>query len=738
MSPDLSKPTTPPEEVTRRAADDAEHPPAQSSGFRGHVERLLANKLVDLVDITKSRVALLHYYWGNHQERGAVRMSAVCPMQVGGFDATSGEIFQRHLRQFGPHFSLLRWVYFFQIKTPGQPGLKLLRFEMTDDGPPVAVMEDTHDFALHVSYSRELADRLCPVALRQKHMENLHSSRTTRTLQKDFAIALGHAKGLFASQDTAVAQNLGEVLPGMLGAVPEQSLLSFLTALQSARAFLDSIAPAAVQIPHVMDFFCLFGDEEASPPTATLFTLSQGGAVDGQAQIQTQLGSFLSDLGTLIKSAENEIPGPFQELVCKRTASLIYQDVDRHNLRPEWDDALRVLDTQFPFPRFRMWRDCVLMWLTSLICNLRAKVHEGKRLEFWLAAGDRAEVIDSGQFELTWAEEEHISPLAVPQWSRMGREARPQEREPIRQSIDLLRDAAVRVASRENYVWFANGRYALFWDVTSLGRHPIGLLRPSEGNWEWYLEQRQKSDAERHWPELILAFERKDGSGGIMIGKKRVASLADQIRRVEIVGNWISDWRASNGVEDDGADEILSDLIVRIGDDPDAGCSVVFANDCPSDTFMKMGYPWKLWEPMLIESQRRDEIRRFMEMDGATCAWLDAETGEWQIDFQFLLHGDESVISKWIPKIKRNHDLKLRGSGARRWSAAVAASHAIVGLVVVASQDGDIYAFKKDDKGGLLMSESKKPDNLRADGGMRPALLRGQPAWDPLIQGEGR
>jgi hypothetical protein len=301
-----------------------------------------------------------------------------------------------------------------------------------------------------------------------------------------------------------------------------------------------------------------------------------------------------------------------------------------------------------------------------------------------------------------------------------------------RTATDRAREAAVRVASSENYVWFTNGQYALFWDVTNLGRAPIGLLRPVEGNWEWYLEQREKEGAQERWPELILAFEGKDGSGGVVIGATRVASFAEQVRRVEIVCDWIREWRTGAHIEADEADEILSDLIVRIADDPDAGCCVVFASASPMNRFMKMGYPWTLGEPMLIDKARHDEIRRFMEMDGATCAWFDAAARKWKIDFQFLLHGDENTISRWIPKVKASPEMKLRGSGARRWSAAVAASHAIVGLVIVASQDGNIYGFRKHGSGALQMIESKKR------GGTTAVVAVRRPKWEVLIEGEAK
>lgn len=139
---------------------------------------------------------------------------------------------------------------------------------------------------------------------------------------------------------------------------------------------------------------------------------------------------------------------------------------------------------------------------------------------------------------------------------------------------------------------------------------------------------------------------------------------------------------------------------------------------------------------MLIEKSRYDEIRRFMEMDGATCAWFDATAQNWKIDFQFLLHGDEGTISRWIPMVRTNHELKLRGSGARRWSAAVAASHAIVGLVIVASQDGDIYGFRKNPNGALQMIESKRPGSVPGGSGLADAGVAHEPMWETLIEGQ--
>lgn len=701
--------------------------------FRGSVERLLSSSLSELNAVVKAPFALLHYYWGNHEERGSVRISAVAPNVVPS-KGRSLDLFQRHLMQFGQHLSLLRWVYFFALQGRARVPIQVIRFEMTADGAMIE-RRHTEGFVLHIVYNENLADRLFPPKIRERHANNLTCERGYSDLRKDFAIALGHAKGLLRQADIETAVLLGRALPGAEDAEPEAALLSFLTALQSARAFLDSVAPERARVPHLVDFFCVFGNDDISPPSITLFTLREGEGARNGSVGKEQLTNILSEVATLIDRGQEKIPGAFDGLVCKQTAALIYQNGHAGELRPEWKNAFTLLDERFPLPKFRLWRDCVLIWITSLISHLRANIHEGKRLEFWLAAGDRTEVLDSGRFEITWVDPMHIAPIAVPEWPGLKRDARSDERDRARAAIERARAEAVRVVSRENYVWFTNGQYALFWDVTSLGRFPIGLLRPIDGNWDWYLDQRGKKDDRDRWPELVLAFERKDGSGGVVIGATQVASLAEQVRRVEIVRGLIRDWGVAVGVSADHTDEVLSDLIVRIADDPDAGCSVVFANESPSDKFMKMGYPWMLWEPMLIEKSRYDEIRRFMEMDGATCVWFDATAQKWKIDFQFLLHGDEGIIRRWIPRVRIKHELKLRGSGARRWSAAVAASQAIVRLVIVASQDGDIYGFRKEPNGALKMIESKKPSGVPGDLGLADAYATPVPMWETLIEG---
>lgn len=708
--------------------------PAESLGFRGRVQQLLTSTLSELVASASVDLALLHYYWGNHEERGAVRMSVVTPQELQG-GRKSVDVFQWHLRQFGPHLSLLRWAYFFALKGHKAAPIQVIRFEMIDGGAAIERCK-TKGLALHLTYSKELADRLCPEDLRKKHALNLLSERGSTDLRKAFAIALGHAKGLLGAEGVEIAAELGRALPGMERAEAEASVLNFLTALQSARAFLDSVVPNHVGPPHVMDFHCLFASEDDLPPSSTLFTLHQSAGDPETAAVQTRLGKLLENVSKEIDRGVNDLPSALDYLVCDRVATLMYQDKARKQPRPEWEHAFSLLDSRFPLPRFGVWRDCVLTWISSLICHLRAKYHEGEKLEFWLAAGDRAEVLDSGRFELRGADSDHLATVAVPPHPGPKTVGRFPPRGAFA-AIDSAREAAVRVASKENYVWFANGRYALFWDLTSLGRDPIGLLRPTDGNWEWYLEQREKEAGSERWPELLLAFERRDGSGGIVIGAEPVTRLAEQGKRVELVQRWIGDWRGEAHIMSNEVDALLSALIVQIADS-DAGCAVVFASATPSDRFMKMGYPWRLWEPMLIEEPARDEIRRFMQMDGATCVWFDAASGKWKIDFQFLLHGDQTIISQWIPKVKNNHKLRLRGAGARRWSAAVAASHSIVGLVVVASQDGEIYGFRKRGNGELQMIEiaSRKPGRVEDGSGASDAGGVDEPKWETLIEGQ--
>jgi len=634
-------------------------------------------------------------------------------------------------------------VYFYAKKNR----IGTIRFTLTDGGDSLAKSTPA-DATLEVEYSKGLAERLVPGKLIERHRGNLERNLVHNTLRKDFDVAVGYAKGLLRPEEMAIAMELGSALPADAVENEDDSAVEkFLTALQSARAFLDCVANEGTH--RVMDFHCVLSKETdeketyETPPSITLFTLRTDSENPAMIDADAHLHACLKDVKALVDHHGRDIPDPYEDVACTKTKALIYGAKDLacgrlipgcpvgpvmngeqpRRLTPNWKLATDLLDRGFHLDEFSVWRDCVLMWMTTLICHLRAKRHEGKALQFWLAAGDLGEVLDSGRFELSDppAEAGLCEAVAVPADQHLAKGARPDPRADASEKINKARERAIRVASKENYVWFDDARYALFWDMTSLGRAPVGLLRPVDGNWEWYLE-RQEKVARSNWPLLTLAYERANGSGGVQIGRTVIERFAAQTPRAARVQKWISDVEGIALSQEGGL--LLSNLVVEIADDPEEGCAVVLAKNDPRNVFMKMAYPMGLWNPMNLESSRRGEIRRFMTMDGATCVWLDQNERP-MVDCQFLLHGDEGTIGKWIPLVRTDHDIRLRGAGARRWSAAVAASHRDVALVIVASQDGDVYAFRRGENESLHMDECR----AGVDDGE-------EPSWEPLIGSE--
>ena len=88
--------------------------------FRRSREEILDKALFEkLISELPNEFALLHFYWGNHEERGSVRLSSInipenSPLsEFARFDdrETHLRAFHHHVSNFGSHLTMLRWVY---------------------------------------------------------------------------------------------------------------------------------------------------------------------------------------------------------------------------------------------------------------------------------------------------------------------------------------------------------------------------------------------------------------------------------------------------------------------------------------------------------------------------------------------------------------------------------------------------------------------------------------------------
>ena len=379
-----------------------------------------------------------------------------------------------------------------------------------------------------------------------------------------------------------------------------------------------------------------------------------------------------------------------------------HERVDTH-LR----DIVLILHRHFHFDKLAKWRALLTAWVSTLVCNLRDEVHEGAPLSFWFVCGDQSEVEDSPRFRLEQTSEEALESLSP--WKG--------EHDNVTAAPDLFKERvrlAAQVASRENYAWFHGGMYAVFWDVSFPASRPAGLLAIRGGyTWESYVQDRLNNRAGSGWPALIVGYVRPDKSAGMLIGDHSVLSLHQHVERKETVVDWLKELKEPY-IRRDGElvpeADLLCRLCVQIADKPHVGCTLAFMNSGarPDETFMKMGYEWALEPELKIEKERTDEIVSLMTMDGGTCVW-QAQDGGWKLGCRYLLSGpawpsnmaqggaNKSDLLDQIRKTIKTKDEPslLRGAGTRRWSGAMCACREDVDMVIVASQDGDIYCFDR-------------------------------------------
>ena len=724
--------------------------------FRKEQEHKLHNGLCDdegLGQLLKAQMHLLHLYWGNHEERGSFRLTALdvdsppdgSPMQAVAAQTASwrdhASAFRKHVAVFGSHRTLLRWVYLsFQRAKTLEMSRDItnrrysLRFECRLIDEHVAVEPDNNGvYDQVIVFSPSLLECLWPVnTLQEDYHRAMYAKGDIDPSYRDyFLLCRGQAISLLKATHTGLktANRLGADFAQTGIADPNLAARAFLASLQSAAIYLSLFLKNTEDI--VFDFHCysyrvpVLGATNEKPPMLTLFSLGPDRVTENTlTPIINKLTEYTDEVYDDVKACVEHLPN-WKHYVCDESHGLVMRKGTRDTPKDEWLKHLKELDRHFHFHDFTEWRKAVTAWLTSLICCLRSEKHEGCGLGFWFAFGDLSEVLDSDDFVLKRAVDEHIAALAVPIFPPYDDRHNMHDEDSLHSDFEGMvadaREIALKEAAKENYAWFEGSRYAVFWDVAFPNPCPIGLLRPKHSNWEWYAQTREREEdvgavANRR-PKLALAYKRPNGSGAVLVDGKYIARLTVHPDRDQTIAYWIH--RLGSPYVDEGTEQLapemklLCRIAVRVADDPDAGCCIVFlAGDAkPQTAFVKMANEWQLQDPIRMSEEHTDDIACMLATDGATCVYLDGDN--WKIGFRYLLQDNgSSIVEKLIEWTNNRKTCVLRGTGSRRWSGAVAAAREDVAMVLVVSQDGDMHVFQRDEQDGeIVLKHSMSPND---------------------------
>jgi hypothetical protein len=359
-------------------------------------------------------------------------------------------------------------------------------------------------------------------------------------------------------------------------------------------------------------------------------------------------------------------------------------------------------------------------WVLCLLQALEGRIHEGHPLDFWFVIGDFSQFADCKrikfrsfnklQYDLEDREnclKQAIFPLEVPYRYGVSKE------KVIDVDAEKVIERSAKFLAREHFPWFQGGKYALFWDVSRVysekksSLQPYGLASISGSSWEQYLKQSYTNDQQINIPASIFGFTKgKPNDTGLIItttdknGKpelKRILHYREKKWRFSGTDGRENALKfaliESQAITDEERQKIVK-LCLRVADNPlEGGTLILLEKEASKEIFVSMGIPWKFGKK--IED---DDIEALMSHDGATVVRRTSEATQW--DFRLLLSAYD-ILSEDREKIVSaakdyyKNDCPLFGSGARRWSAAIASLHSKVKGIVVISQDGDISYWQR-------------------------------------------
>ena len=315
--------------------------------------------------------------------------------------------------------------------------------------------------------------------------------------------------------------------------------------------------------------------------------------------------------------------------------------------------------------------------VVEMLGSLTGEVHEGTPLEFFFVYGERSAFEDS-------------STIAFRTFDRP-----PAEFVALRTPEDRKKAASSLI--KEHFPWFENGRYALFWDVSTADCAPAGVVSRKGTSWRQLVLDSLETNPRVHLPDCCVGFltppdrvewlsvtaervERRlrHTDEWIDLGKDRPRKLVDQFLQ-----------RVAN-ISDDERRRTLRDIVLRVAMAPEKGGIVVLPRQGCAEPLkqFRLGHPWSFpGNPFGVDL--------LIAHDGATLWDADGER-RWPWTHRLLLVPDQHApgVRPFLQVGGKSDDWPLKSKGTRRWNGALVAFREEVDALVVMSQDGDIHLWR--------------------------------------------
>jgi hypothetical protein len=661
-----------------------------------------------------------HLYQGADLTAGAIRLSEYW------FDPGSElsvpqrtkrtrekDVFSDHIKVFGRESTLLTWMVKWR-KAEHENDLRtlvLIEQQPANDANLVCEATREPDWATTViKISSGLNDALCPTDLIEHYLSGYLLNETPRqgderVYRELFVAARGGALAAMNEMSRQELRLMAAVLrkEGTAARTPsDYSSLLLLGALQSVLVFAHLSEVSKRSNRPIVAYLTAGGPKE--PLWITLRNPAKSMRSDEHEQwFEAQAAA--RDIAWKDIQEKAAAPRAASSLADRLLVSQVFSG--SYDKREEFIAASeKEIREQFEVDALTEWRVLLVVWMVAIIDRLRGELHESQRLDFYLAAGDASQVLDSASFVLRTLDAK-VKEVAVPEGDVRG------DQKTLKKAVD----DAVRAIGRLNYPWFQDGRYALFWDVTFPASAPVGLLELRHSTWE-----RWDSRLELGLTELgedasfVVASCRGDGRAGLSIGPAKLLVAAPGQRRWELSSRqgratWLQDWL--QGTADQK--RVLANVLLRIAEDPRRGCMMVFPAPAGKTVYPSMGDVWKPTEPIRIASEYEEDLIALCSMDGATIVGRDPNSGDLVLEYRRLVGSYDAALLQALETLISSEKSPLLGMGSRRWAGALTAASEQVAAVIVVSQDGDIHVWQRKNGRltlfGLRLGEAT-PENL--------------------------
>jgi hypothetical protein len=418
-------------------------------------------------------------------------------------------------------------------------------------------------------------------------------------------------------------------------------------------------------------------------------------------KLDQELESLHEDLKDIYKGPEND---SFTEHIYEKHLELLHNNIKPPSGKRLSEDYSQEINLG-KWMAFSDNLDSQLQWVMTLSRLLMQRTHEGKKLEFYFILADLSEIRDNRNFDLVLFEDKiDASELAMPEIRSKSYNL---ERR-INTTVDLL--------AKEHFPWFENGKYALFWDISSKEREPKGLINLRGQGWKNFIKNFTKGNSDPNLEcdlLLISVLSSIELANVVRIRKEKAKQSGDSIvellryipqikkwtisskeKRIHLLENTLNNLNGSDSFEKDDIKSII-DISNTVALNPEKGGLIILASeDIDLDHFHSLGKPWN------IRPRSNDELIALISHDGASVKY-PKNINKWT--YRKILNIRQNIpigINKLLSNLtelnysyrsKKNSDFcPFSLVGTRRWNSAHLAFHKKINTVISISQDGDL------------------------------------------------